>query len=536
MLLFCFFVVDGLIASCESWPGSFLTEVFQLVACRNLAFFINARKGKPQFFPIEIASQRCTMGLTLGCARCHDHKTAPIPTTDYYALAGVFYSTQPLGGFGRFPPGIRTQRRYDLLMSLDLNPANASDFSRDMRMLRELLEVLAAQIQELQKARREIEDSDPYDADALKKLNEKLAAKSGLAFQANKQLLDTHDVAMGVRDAPQCKDICVQHGGDPKLAGDTVRRAFLPQLAEQVSTDFLATSSPNLTSEQSGRLQLARWLTQPEHPLVARVMVNRVWGQLFGRGLVRTVDNFGPSGDVPTHPALLDYLALDFVESGYSIKNLIRHIVLSRVYQQSTVSSSRNMQIDPGNVYLWRMKPRRLDVEAIRDTMLQISGKLDQKRPDGSLLPSDINLVDDLLLTKKVEDFLELPHRTVYLPVLRRALPDTFQAFDFAPPEQVCGRRDVTTVPTQALYFMNNSLVIQQAKTAAERLLDETEDLQLRAERVFLHTVGRPPTDLELARTQDYVTEALSLGQSENSAWTDLYHAQFGSAEFFYRN
>ena len=509
---------------------------FLTLGCRNLN-----QMNPDAYRAEEVAEQidtfgRAMMGLTVGCARCHDHKTAPIPITDYYALAGVFYSTQPLAGFGRFPPGIRTKRRYDLLLSLAATPQEINGFAREERMLRELLDLLNRQIQELQALRRDVEDADPYDAVALKKLNEKLAAKNGIYHQANLQLLQAHDVAMGARDAQLCQDVCVQIGGDLALRDEAVRRAFLPRLSAQVSADFLAASTPSLAPGQSGRLQLARWLTQPEHPLVARVMVNRVWGQLFGRGLVRTVDNFGPSGDSPTHPGLLDSLALDFIESGYSIKQLIRKIVLSRVYQQSTRSSASNMQIDPGNVYLWRMKPRRLDVEAIRDAMLAASGELDRNRPAGSLVPPGTNLVDELLKSKPAEQFLELPHRTVYLPVLRRALPATFQTFDFAPPEQVCGRRDVTTVPTQALYFLNNALVIKRAAMAAERLLAETPDLQLRLRRVYLDTVGRPPTDSERCRAKDYVSDALARGQSELSAWNDLYHAQFGSAEFFYRN
>ena len=136
-----------------------------------------------------------------------------------------------------------------------------------------------------------------------------MAAKGTTYSQVNKQLFETYDLAMGVRDAKTCGDVCVQLGGDPALKDRTVRRAFLPQLARQVSDDFLVASTPQLGDDQSGRLQLANWLTRPKHPLVARVMVNRIWGQLFGKALVRTVDNFGPSGDVPTHPELLDYLA-----------------------------------------------------------------------------------------------------------------------------------------------------------------------------------------------------------------------------------
>lgn len=509
---------------------------FLTLGCRNL------NEMDPAIYRAEeVAEQletfgRAMMGLTLGCARCHDHKTAPIPSQDYYALAGIFYSTEPLSGFGRFPSGVNTRHRNDLLIVLDDTVENAANVARDAAMLRELLEVLNRQVKELSDLRRDIEDADPYDADAVTQLNEAIDAKKSIYEDASQMFMNAHDLAMGVRDAEHCGDVPIQLGGDPGSPDDVVIRAFLPDLAEIVSHDFLASSTPDLPTNESGRLQLARWLTRPDHPLVARVMVNRIWGQLFGRGIVPTVDNLGPSGDFPTHPQLLDFLATEFIKSSYSIKHMIRIIVLSRVYQQATRADARNAEIDPDNVYLWQARPRRLNVESIRDAMLWASGTLEPARPEGSLLSAEFRTVEALLVKMKTETFLEMPYRTAYLPVLRSALPDTFQVFDFAPPEQVCGRRNVTTVAPQALYFMNNSLVIALSTKAAEQLLEKTTDSKERFLHVYLDTVGRSPTEDEIQRMQDYVDKALACGQSELSAWTDLYHGQFGSVEFFYRN
>ena len=507
---------------------------FFTLGCRNLNDMdVEHHRAEEVGEQIDAFGQ-AMLGLTLACARCHDHKTAPISLSDYYALAGVFYNTQPLAGFGRFAPGIRARRRADLLLSLASNPQDAGDWLRDARMLTELLEVIDDQMIELANRRRELEDADPFDEKAHKSLSERIGKKNELFYQANKHLRDANELAMGVRDAEQCQDMCIHEGGDPHNLGERVPRTFLPQLAEHVSAELATLATSPIPAGASGRRRLAKWLTHPDHPLVARVMVNRVWAQLFGRGLVRTVDNLGPSGDPPTHPKLLDHLAVEFVETGWSIKQLIRTIVLSRTYRQSTVSDAANIATDPDNVYLWRMTPRRLDVEAIRDAMLTVSGKLDPSRPEGPLFPPELFSVDDW--KEGADKFLSQPYRTVYLPVFRRALPDMYRTLDFAPPEQVCGRRDVTTVPTQALLFMNNPLVKEYAASAAERVLAESHDDVRRVEPAFLATVSRSPSADEVRATTDYVGNALAAGQTEISAWTDVYHAQFGCAEFLYRN
>jgi hypothetical protein len=262
-------------------------------------------------------------------------------------------------------------------------------------------------------------------------------------------------------------------------------------------------------------------------------MVNRVWHHLFGRGFVRTVDDFGPSGERPSHPELLDFLAVNFIDNGWSVKRLIRQIVLSHVYQLSTERHPGNHESDPQNFLLWRMSPRRMEVEAIRDAMLSISGNL-ESRPPPPVAATDSN---DLL---QGDVFWAEPfrsgYRTVYVPVLRRLLPPMFDQFDFAPPEQVTGARGVTTVPTQALFLMNSPFVSAQARAAATRLLLQETGEADRARRAFLQTVGRNPSASELTRTTQYVAKTVAEGLPELDAWTDVYHAQFACASFLYRN
>ena len=232
-------------------------------------------------------------------------------------------------------------------------------------------------------------------------------------------------------------------------------------------------NAPKIDPTSSGRLELAQWIASPENPLTARVMVNRIWHHLFGRGLVSTVDNFGMIGKPPSHPQLLDTLALRFMREGWSVKRMIRAIMLTRTYQLSSAPDAGNMKIDPDNRLLWRATPRRLEAEAIRDAMLAVSGQLDLTRPSGS---SVTELGDKLVRgipTEKIQPASN--HRSVYLPVVRDYVPELFDLFDFPSPSLVSGRRAVTNVPSQALYLRNSTFVAEQAKHAAERLLASKE-------------------------------------------------------------
>ena len=283
--------------------------------------------------------------------------------------------------------------------------------------------------------------------------------------------------------------------------------------------------APKMPTSSSGRLELAHWIADPSNPLTSRVMANRVWHWLFGAGLVRTVDNFGTMGEPPSHPELLDHLSFHFIQKGWSVKKLIRTIVLSRTYR---LSSSRGGQPeDPENRLLAHMNRRRLDAESLRDTMLSVGGTL-KLEMGGATFPA--NLKTDVGF-----QFQE-PRRSVYVPVFRSSLPELFEVFDFANPSLVTGRRDISTVAPQALFMMNHPFVRTQARLTAERLLsDPLLNESHRINHAYLQILGRPATETEVSLGQDFlktVTDTSEKGRIE--AWTQMVQSMFLTIEFRY--
>jgi hypothetical protein len=284
-------------------------------------------------------------------------------------------------------------------------------------------------------------------------------------------------------------------------------------------------SAPEMPMSSSGRLELARWIVDPVNPLTSRVMANRVWHWLFGAGLVRTVDNFGTMGESPSHPELLDHLAVQFVQQGWSVKKLIRSIVLSRTYRLSSARGAQ--QQDPENRLLAHMNRRRLDAESLRDTMLSVAGTL-KFEMGGATFPAS--------LKTDVGFRFQAPRRSVYVPVFRSSLPELFEVFDFANPSLVTGRRDVSTVAPQALFMMNHPFVRTQARHTAERLLSDSrlEDAN-RIEHAYLQILGRHATEAEVMLSQQFlksVTDLTEKGQVE--AWTQMVQSMFSTIEFRY--
>jgi hypothetical protein len=283
--------------------------------------------------------------------------------------------------------------------------------------------------------------------------------------------------------------------------------------------------------EQSGRLELAQWVARRENPLTARVIANRAWHYLFGRGIVPTVDNFGAMGEPPSHPELLDYLAVEFMDDGWSLKRLVRRIVLSRAYQLSTERHPENEQRDGDNHLVWRMNRRRMEAESMRDALLSFSGRLE-------LTPPALGQAVDPAYERP--DF-DVPFRSVYLPVMREGGYDFFDAFDGADASVVVGRREVSTVPTQALYLLNSPLVSQESRRAAERLLAmEDQDDAGRVDMAFRLAYSRPSTDAErdavLAFLERYPElakeEGKGFGDLPVQAWAQFCQALVASAEF----
>jgi hypothetical protein len=269
--------------------------------------------------------------------------------------------------------------------------------------------------------------------------------------------------------------------------------------------------------------------------MTARVIVNRVWLHLFGRGLVASPDNFGAAGQRPSHPELLDTLAVNFMADGWSLKRLARRIVLSRAYGLDSSHDPHSFEADPDNALVWRMSKRRLDAEVLRDALLFVSGRLAPEPPVGSAVA---RTGEGLALFLRVAglDASDL-HRSVYLPVVRDGMLESLALFDFADPSLVTGKRTTTTGPAQALYFMNGTFVARQAEALAERVRAFDGDDALSVVRAYRLALSRPPTAGEQGRALVFLREFATLAGATDparAAWSAFCQALFASAEFRY--
>ena len=341
------------------------------------------------------------------------------------------------------------------------------------------------------------------------------------------------NLAMGVREGKKPADAKINKNGESNKLGTVVPRGFL------TATKMADTKKVN--PAQSGRLELARWLTHPTHPLTARVMVNRIWMHLFGQPIVDTPDDFGVYGARPTHPKLLDHLAQRFMKDQWSIKQLIRAIVLSRTYQLGSRTTAAHMQTDPNNQWLARHNRRRLDAESVRDSILQASGQLNLSPRHNS----DVSQLDTLINWPPGESaVIHRPnnHRSIYLCLLRHAPPLELSAFDVPDGVKVMGRRHITTQPAHSLYLLNNPMVVNQAKLFALKLLDEAEpDPTSRLYWAFGRALQRKPTQDEEQKSLELIESTRKALASEGSeddaqigAWAALCQALMASNEFRY--
>jgi hypothetical protein len=267
------------------------------------------------------------------------------------------------------------------------------------------------------------------------------------------------------------------------------------------------------------RLELADAIASPRNPLTARVLVNRVWHYHFGRGIVATPSNFGSLGDRPTHPELLDTLAVRFMENGWSLHWLHREIMLSRAYQLSSVSVANNVQKDPENQYLWRYTPRRLDFEAWRDAWLAVSGRL---RPECGGPSLDLNQADNV-------------RRTLYAKISRVEPNALMVLFDFPDANVTSDRRSVTTVPQQQLFVLNSAFTIDTAKALAQRLENAGPNAEGRITFAFRLAYGREPTAEEMRASQEFVRQAGTPRTTDRlNAWEQFAQAILASNEFLW--
>lgn len=467
----------------------------QLIATGFLAIGAKPAKAMNDNFEMDVVADQIgvighgIMGLSVGCARCHDHKTDPIPTRDYYALAGIFKSTETLWG-----------------------AAAHQGLTAPQTPLHELK--TPAKMSVRPEAEAIISKHKPH----------RPPAKPAFKYAADAPL------AMGVREAKAMVDCKLNIDGESKKLGAPVPRGFLTACGA-------IDPAMKLDAQQSGRLQLAQWLASKQHPQTARVMVNRVWQHLFGEGLVRTPDDFGMTGERPTHPELLDYLATSFMSEGWSIKRLIRNIVLSRTYQLSSQCDDKLRAADPENLLLARHNRRRLDAEAVRDAMLAAAGNLNPQPGHGSLIQHQNVLINELPPLHQPST-----HRSVYLLMLRNSMPPELTPFNLPDAISVAGKRDTSTLATQSLYLLNNPFLAEQSKHFAKRLLEAPDDATARIKTAYQHAFARSPTEAEIQRAHDFIREAdLTLVSTQNDenkcligAWAAFCQALLASNELRY--
>jgi hypothetical protein len=427
------------------------------------------------------------LGLTLGCARCHDHKFDPVSQTDYYALAGIFYSTRMLTELGTKGGEITLQRRP--LVPQDL----VEKRTRRLKQIAGLNAILA----DLDKKTPKPPADDP---------TRELLVETRDRVQ--KELLPEPPLALAVSEGgvpgglfPKIQDVPVHIRGSYTRLGPVVPRG-MPKF-------FAGENQPKITSG-SGRRELAAWVASRDNPLTARVIVNRVWAWHFGTGLVKTPNNFGLLSEPPSHPELLDWLAAKFVQDGWSLKKLHRRILLSATYGQSSVVPREVLAHDADNRWLGRFTPRRLEAEAIRDAMLSVAGRLDPT--PGGPATHDLNT----------------PRRSLYVQTARWDRSNFATLFDAANPDASVEKRDVSTVAPQALFLLNHEFVLSQAKHLAERVThEEPKDEVARVHRLFRLAFNRRPTAEELEIARRVVAGAAT-------GWADLAHVLLCSNEFVY--
>ncbi|MFM7844123.1 MAG: PSD1 and planctomycete cytochrome C domain-containing protein, partial [Planctomycetota bacterium] len=484
------------ISSDEQWNEQLIATGFLAIGPKSLT------EPSPRQFQADLIDEqidsttRVVLGLSVGCARCHDHKFDPIPQSDYYALAGLFQSTETF--YGGSSGGIGTRNRHPSeSIRLPVQDASSREAVMTPQEIAELKAELQTRQQELVEARRAQQAGNN-----TRGLNPILLEQLVAQIRDRLRNIDASghpiSVCMGVQDRETIRNARILVRGEIDQPAQEVPRGFVQVLGN------LPTALP---TKSSGRLQLAEWLVSKENPLTARVMVNRIWQHLLGQGLVREPDNFGVSGPKPTHPELLDYLALQFMEHGWSVKQTIRSIVGSRVYRLSSTYDPSRLEADPENHHLARGNVKRLSAEALRDAMLSVSGSINLNPPESSMFaslgtavmgpngPQNVPLLfapnalpeesaarlrrllgaarrNPMVNPMEVPDY----HRSVYLPVGRNVLPRALSVFDFADSNLVTGIREVSNTADQALYLLNNPFVLELSDSFARRVMQSSKE------------------------------------------------------------
>ena len=513
------------------------------------------------------------LGLSVGCARCHSHKFDPIPQRDYYRLMTVFSSSYNPWNWttpqDRYLPSVsKTDQEKIDRHNTELDRPLA-DLRRQMSRLRAPYEdrLLDAKLLKLPEAiRAETKAAVQTAKDKQDTIQQYLVKKFGNALEVKATEIDSalneDDQKTNARLEQEIAALNSYRRSYEKIQAlwDTappptmrlLQRGVLASPGPKVDPGFLTALSapgksgcsrpPDTQGQTSGqRLAFARWLTSREHPLTARVMVNRIWQHHFGKGLVQTPDNFGHMGSAPTHPELLDWLAVDFMEHGWSVKRLHKLMMTSATYRQSSRQTPQGNAVDPDNNLLWRMNLQRLESETIRDAMLAVSGKLDRTMGGPAILlkprPDGLQVISDKDPAPKGQW-----RRSLYLEA-RRGYPLTFlEVFDSPLMQTSCNRRVNSATPLQSLTLLNDDFMAGQARSLAERVSAAKPSVQI--ELAYQLVLARKPDDTEVKgcnrhlqeQTQAFLDANLPPDKAASMALASLCQILLSTNEFLYRD
>ena len=486
----------------------------------NARRFGSRMEDYPQHLTIEDTIDnlgRTFLGLTINCARCHDHKFDPITATDYYALYGIFHST-------RYPwPGIELEQNQRDLVPLvapaQLAKAEAAKKAHDAE-----LKQMEKDVQRLKNSLKETPTEERKSVEAKTK-----EAESTLKEFKSKPL--PFELAYAVAESKKIENVALQQKGDPARPGPIVPRRFLTILngAEIPAGD-----------KSSGRRQLAEWIVARDNPLTARVMANRIWLHHFGKGLVPTPNDFGKQGKPPTHPELLDWLASKFIASGWSVKEMHRIIMLSHTYQLTNTRSEDPLARDANNDLLSSFPRRRLDAESIRDTLLALGDNLDTAPAGPHPFPPQTEW--KFTQHNPFKAVYDSKRRSVYLMTQRIQRHPYLAIFDGADPAASTPVRTTSTTPLQALYLLNDVFAHEQSKQFARRVLREAPNDGARLNRAYQLALARPaePSEIEdgkkfLASVREKLRgDGVAGDYLEQESWCALARVIFRLNEFAY--
>ncbi len=496
------------------------------------------------------------LGLTVGCARCHDHKFDPVSQADYYRLQAFFGGTANHEYTHASEDEKKAHACAQKAISEAKKPIEAkiaaierpyrdriAEAKRSM-LAAEFKAALAVPEKERTLQQKRLADNAKIQLniswdEVLEVLSPTDRATRGALrqeiFALERTAPEPLRAAIGVKQAQMLKPTHILVRGDPNMEGEAVQAGF---------PVCLVATEPKLEGNAAQRIRLARWIASPANPLTSRVIVNRVWQHLIGRGLVSTPNDFGRHGEAPTHPELLDWLASELPQRKWRLKSLIAMIVTSNTYRQASDSDPSKARIDPNNRLLWRMNRKRLDAESLRDAMLAASGRLNPDLYGPSVFVPLEPEVYDTIFTEAEPDNLwtatvdERQHtrRTIYLHRKRNVRLPLMMAFDQPDFVMSCAARGATTHPLQALTLLNGDFTRRAAGWLASNVMKgEADSDAQRIDRLFTLTLGRPPLQKERISTERFVTtQRVALG-SRAAAWTDLCHAVLNLNDFVYQ-